>query len=824
MSLSRRTCILLVFFPPLISADRLLGDQSAVPRQPVAELQPVADVVTTSVSPILTKYCVSCHGTKDQQASLDLSIFTDELSVLKERKRWENIQRMLRASEMPPKDQPQPLPEEKEVLLRVINDVLNKVDCGQQGDPGRVTIRRLNRVEYNNTIRDLTGVDIQPAADFPADDIGYGFDHIGDVLFLPPVLFEKYFAAAEKITEVALREGEITNGPVRRYLSREMTWTGTGDAPEKGKYGRQLSIGGELQTEIETATDAEYVANVRALVFPGCRTPFQLELRIDGNPVTLLDYTQMKTKTHPVRIRIPAGKRVISVALVKEGGEPEELPADKKEEAIRNGIDPGVPGFVFEYIDMQGPIDDSPTLSEQLILVSHPIPGGGGDDEATCADRILSEFVRRAFRRPVTSEDVSPFVSLYQQRRAGGDSYISSLKVALSAVLISPQFLFRIESDSVAAASGPASISVAAEPAEATEVIRDLTDFELATRLSYFLWSSMPDEELFAAADRNELRHPEVLNAQIRRMLDDPKRQMLVENFAGQWLQLRNMDILKPDRGIYPQFDDSLRVSMKRETEAFFEYLIHEDRSVLELLDADYTFANERLAKHYGLTGITGDILQKVSLGSDQRGGVLTHGSILTVTSNPTRTSPVKRGKWILENILGSPPPPPPPMVDPLDESTTASSKASLRERMVLHRSKAGCASCHERMDPLGFGLENFDGIGGWRTTDGEFPIDAAGDLPSGESFQTPKELRGILMQHRNEFARCLAEKMLTYALGRGLEYYDKCAVDRIAEALQKNEYRFSALVQSIVSSEPFRRCRVTRIEPETDPRPKGEP
>lgn len=808
MSSPLRICIIVQFFILFASLRHLKSDETGMLATSDMPIQPVADAVATHVTPVLAKYCISCHDAADPQASLDLSPFISELSVLQERQRWDNIQRMLRASEMPPKDRPQPSAEEKETVLRVISDVLNKVDCGQASDPGRVTIRRLNRVEYNNTIRDLTGVDIQPAADFPADDIGYGFDHIGDVLFLPPVLFEKYFAAAEKVTDQALREGEITNGPVRRYLSREMLWTGPGDAPEKGKYARHIVIGGELKTEIDTAVDAEFIANVRGLVFPTCRQPFQLELRIDGVPVKVLDYTEMKTRTLPVRITIPAGHRTISVALVREGSDPEELPADRKEEALKNGEDISFPRFLFEYIDMQGPIDDSPTLSEQLILVSHPEPDVR--DEVQAVEIILNEFLRRAFRRPVTAEDVSPYLNLFQQRRSDGDSYIYSLKVVLSAVLISPQFLFRIENDVLPTLGAE---SPADHAADGTLQVRDLTDFQLATRLSYFLWSTMPDDELFAIAERNRLRDPQVLSGQIRRMLADPKRQMLVENFAGQWLQLRNLDILKPDPSVYPQFDDALRVSMKMETEAFFEYLVHEDRSVLDLLDADYSFVNERLAKHYGFTGVTGDLLQKVSLPADQRGGVLTHGSVLTVTSNPTRTSPVKRGKWILENVLGTPPPPPPPMVEPLDESTAAASTGSLRERMVLHRSKAGCASCHERMDPLGFGLENFDGIGSWRTTDGEFPVDAGGDLPSGESFDTPKELRGILMQHRDEFARCLSEKMLTYALGRGLEYYDKCAVDRIADTLRANNYRFSVLIEGIVNSQPFQRRRSLKGE-----------
>lgn len=764
--------------------------------EPPAVPQP--DLVSSQLAPLLTTYCTGCHNATDQKSGLDLTPFRDELSVLKQRQTWQNIERMIRAGEMPPKDKPQPTPDEREKLLAAIDSVINRVDCNAKHDPGRVTIRRLNRLEYNNTIRDLAGVTLSLADDFPADDIGYGFDHIGDVLSLPTVLFEKYLQSAEKIVNAALREGDITNGPIRRFLSREMKWVGPGDAPELGKYGRSLVLEGELRAELETADDAEYIANVRALSIPKVRQPFKLELRIDGEAVRVLEFSEMQTKTIPVRIHIPRGRHVISVSVVGEGSDPVPPNRPKKEgEDDKQNDEYLVPRLNFEYIDLQGPIDPSPTLSEQMILICHPKPDGS--DEADCAKRILNEFTCRAFRRPVTDDDTAAYVRLYQQRRDAGDNLVRSLKVAISAVLISPQFLFRIEQD---------------PDSNRADSTRDLNDFELASRLSYFLWSTMPDEELFEIAKRRHLKQPDVLRSQIRRMLADPKRQTFVENFCGQWLQLRNLDILNPDKGLFPDFDASLRMSMRRETELFFESLIHEDRSVLELLDADYTFANDRLAKHYGLPSTGSSGFQKVRLPDDHRGGVLTQGSILTVTSNPTRTSPVKRGKWILENILGAAPPPPPPMVEPLDESSAAVSKGSLRERMELHRSKPGCASCHQRMDPLGFGFENFDAIGRWRTEDAGFAIDSSGDLPSGESFKTPKEFRKILLAHRDEFARCLTEKMLTYALGRGLEYYDKCAVDIIEAALKANDYRFSVLIESIVTSEPFQRKRVLKEEP----------
>ncbi|MFO1022908.1 MAG: DUF1592 domain-containing protein [Planctomycetales bacterium] len=747
---------------------------SAAEEKPAA-IKPVADVVGKEITPLLQKYCVECHSPKKKSGELDLTVYGTELSLLKARTTWTTVQRVLRANEMPPEDKPQPTVAEKEALVKVIDKVLNSVDCSKGIEPGRVTMRRLNRVEYNNTVRDLTGVDLRPADDFPADDSGYGFDHIGDVLSLPPVLFEKYLAATERVMEAALREGEIVNGPVRRYPSREMKVIAGKEAPEKGKYGRLLAVGVEIGSDVESAAEYDYIANVRGLSSNDKDEPKKLELRLDGKPIKVVEFNDMKVKTHPVRLSIPAGRHLVSVKRV--------------------GTTKGE--MLFEYIDMQGPIDESPTLSEELILVCRP--KSDGSDEKACVEKIVQRFVTRAFRRPATADEVAQYATLFQNRRTGGDSYLASLRTALTAVMMSSQFLFRVESD-------PATIK--------PEVVRTLNDYELATRLSYFLWSSMPDEELFAVAAKGELHRSDVIKKQVARMLTDPKRRTLVENFTGQWLQLRNLSSIAPDKGAFPNFDDALRTAMRRETELFFENLIQGDRSVLEMLDADYTFVNERLAKHYGIKGIKGAELQKVNFTNDERGGVLTHGSILTVTSNPTRTSPVKRGKWILENILGAAPPPPPPMVNDLDESAEGKAKGSLRQRMEAHRSNPGCASCHQRMDPLGFGLENFDGIGGWRTKDGNFDIEPGGELPGGESFKTPKQMRNVLLKHKDEFTRCVVEKMLTYGLGRGLEYYDKCAVDAIAVSLKQKDYKFSALIEGIVMSDPFQRRRSAKMEP----------
>jgi hypothetical protein len=439
----------------------------------------------------------------------------------------------------------------------------------------------------------------------------------------------------------------------------------------------------------------------------------------------------------------------------------------------------------------------SPELKTKLM--GPPLPADATPRNRKQAVRkALTEFARRAFRRPATAEEIDRLVGLVELAEKNGDSYEKGLQLALEAVLVSPHFLFRIELDP--------------DPNN-PDAVHPINDFELATRLSYFLWSSMPDDELLGLAEKGTLRKDGSLETQVKRMLKDPKARALVENFAGQWLQLRNLNTAAPDPGVYPAFDDALRTAMVKETELFFEAVMKEDRSILDFVDANYTFVNERLARHYGIPGVKGDAFRRVELPGGQRGGVLTQASILTLTSNPTRTSPVKRGKWILENLLGTPPPPPPPDVPELKEGKEVVLTGSLRQRMEQHRAKAECAVCHDKLDPLGFGFENFDGIGGWRTRDGAFDIDPSGVLPDGKSFKGPAELRAILKGRSSEFCRCLSEKMLTYGLGRGLEYYDKCAVDEIAAKVAKGQYRFSALVLAVVESDPFLNRRGKRRE-----------
>jgi len=552
---------------------------------------------------------------------------------------------------MPPEDSRRPKDEEYDAVGAWLAATLGPADRAGPPDPGRVTIRRLNRAEYSNTIRDLLGVEFNAAADFPSDDVGYGFDNIGDVLTLPPLLLEKYLAAAEQIAAKAI-------------------------AADK--------------------------------------------------------------------------------------------PGDK--------------------------LADHPESHRRIFFVA---PGGKSSPEEA-AEQILRRLATRAYRRPVSDQELARLLKLVAAARAQNDGFEAGIQLALEAILVSPHFLFRVELDP--------------EP-NGVGRIRTLNEYELASRLSYFLWSSMPDDELFELAARGKLH--ENLDRQVRRMLGDPRSKALVENFAGQWLQLRNLDRAAPDKSQFPAFDDDLRRAMRTESEMFFETIVREDRSVLELLDADFTFVNARLARHYGLDGVEGDRFRRVSLpaggGQDAlhaRGGVLTQAAILTVTSNPARTSPVKRGKWVLDNILGTPPPDPPPSVPRLQDDAKAVAAGTVRQRMEQHRKDPDCAVCHKEMDALGFALENFDAVGAWRTKDGNFPIDAAAQLPDGRSFNGPRELKAVLRGSKEQFARCLTEKLLTYAVGRGVEPYDRPAVEGIVSAAKAGDYKFSTLVLGIVHSDPFQKRR----------------
>jgi hypothetical protein len=762
------------------------------PPVPPAEAQPISTAAPddptfkTKILPFLQKYCLECHNAKKSAGGLTLEGYQSEAHARKDRKTWASVEHVLAAGEMPPKKKAQPTKSEKEFVINWIETALTKIDCTAPKDPGRVTLRRLNRAEYNNTIRDLCGVDFNPAEDFPADDVGYGFDNIGDVLSLPPLLLEKYMAAADKILDTALKLPDPVVTTKQTFRPQQIS-TIPRSARLREANGNRNKIKFEsegsafLPQNFNFVADGEYVLKLRGWgTKVGGEFP-KVVFRVDGRDIgtAVVDWPADKPRTVEVRGKIAAGEKRVAVAFVNAF---EDKSAKKSREL---GVD---------AIEIEGPFNAVPrpeSASVKMLLVARP---GSGTDKKAAAEKVLAAFARKAYRRPVRPDEVQRLVRLFEIADRQGEPFEKAVRLPMKAVLCSPNFLFRIEDDPKTA-----------------DGVRTISDHELAVRLSYFLWSTMPDAELSAVAERGELRKPGVLEAQVKRMLRDPRSRALSENFAGQWLQLRNIATLAPDKGYFPTWDDALRKAMVREAEAFFEYVVQNDRSVLEFLDADYAFVNERLAQHYGISGVSGPEFRKVQLPNNRRGGIITMASTLTVTSNPTRTSPVKRGKWILENILGTPPPPPAPDVPELPP--TGQLKGTLRQQMEQHRANPSCATCHAKLDPLGFGLENFDAIGGWRDKDNKQPIDPSGVLPDGGKFDGPAQLRKVLLGKSDLFRRCLAEKLLTFGLGRGLEYYDKCAVDEVVKKSAAGQDRFSAMVLAVVQSDPFQKRKGKRSE-----------
>lgn len=646
-----------------------------------------------AVLPVLTKYCVSSHGATKPKAGLNLAAFQDETSARTNRKAWGRVKEYVEGELMPPEDRPQPSRDEVGLLVQWIKSAAQGEECGRTFDPGRVTIRRLNRAEYNNTIRDLVGIDFHPADDFPSDDVGYGFDNIGDVLSMPPILLEKYLAAAEMISEEAIVAAPSNKGKVK-------TWTGETLGSNAGGAPRVdgtlfLTSEGEIIVSYEFARNAHFIIRVRACGDQAGPDPVRMAIRIDGKELKRFDVTAPSGKFQDYQFRqnLRSGPRRLSVAFLNDYYKP-DAPDPKQRD--RN--------LIVESIEIEGPLystgDPLPESHRRIVFTTPKT----GSDVSRAAHAILERFASRAFRRPVSEEEIARLAKLVELAIQKGDSFERGIQLAIQAVLISPQFLFRVEFGS------RGSSTTTAGNAAPIELIGD---FELASRLSYFLWSSAPDDELWRTAVSGSLRSGATYDKQVLRMLRDPKAQALVENFASQWLQLRNLRSLNPDRGRFPNFDDKLREAMIRETELFFGAVMRGDSSILDLIDSNFTYVNERLARHYGIAGIKGEQFRRVKLKGRERGGLVTQASILTVTSNPTRTSPVKRGKWVLEQLLGTPPPPPPPNVPALTEDAKALTAATLRLRMEQHRSKVSCAVCHNKLDPLGFGLENFDAIGG---------------------------------------------------------------------------------------------------------------
>ncbi|MGH9846632.1 MAG: DUF1592 domain-containing protein [Blastocatellia bacterium] len=720
------------------------------------------------IAPFIAENCAACHNAEAKSGGLNLTAFKSTGDIAKHRDRWEVALEKIRTGEMPPKGMPRPDATQTQAVTEWLDALFVRLDRNIKSDPGRVTARRLNRAEYDNTIRDLLAVDFKPAEDFPPDDAGYGFDNIGDVLSLSPLLMEKYLKAAEKIARAAIP----VFTPMKPMLDRFRP-----DRPgqlKREKNAVELTFNFPVDAEYDLQADMQGAVTKESLLFG-------VKLWLDGRELKSADIDRKTEKPWIAgeRLLVRAGRHTLRAEFFADLDDPRQTPekTDNRKSALG-----------FNALQVKGPYNQLPPAptesSRRVFICGHTY----GQHDDACAGKVISNLARRAYRRPVMKAEREALARFVAMAQAEGDPFEQGVRVALQAMLVSPHFLFRIEHDS-------------------TQTAHRINDYELASRLSYFLWSSMPDDELMRLAERNRLHRPQALNAQVKRMLRDPKSRGLIENFGGQWLQLRNLDGVAPDPDRFPAFTPELRAAMKRETELFFDAVIREDRSVLDFIDGRFTFLNETLARHYGISGVTGSDFRRVALDGRERSGVLTQASVLTVSSYPTRTSPVIRGKWILENILNTPPPPPPANVPSLDEAGVGSA-ASLRQRLEQHRSNSVCASCHSRMDPLGFGLENYDAIGRWRMQDGQFPIDCSGTLPNGKSFKTPAELKAILMNGRDAFAYGLSEKMLTYALGRGLERYDRPVVQTISKRLAADNYRFSRLVLEIAGSLPFQMRR----------------
>jgi mono/diheme cytochrome c family protein len=809
---------------------------STDPSQPLLPVS-ASSGFETVVKPFLARHCYECHGNEKQREDLNLEAFRSIESLLEHRDRWDMVVEKLRGREMPPSDEPQPEEKARQAVASWLARELARIDRATPPDPGRVTARRLNRAEYNNTLRDLLAVDLRPADDFPQDDAGYGFDNIGDVLSLSPALMEKYLKSAERVTRAALY-GPPPMQPTLTRLRSEGRRVRETRKPPAAYDLTGLSLPNAFHAIHRIPVDGEYVVRVfLGGLRPAGSAPITIALWVDEREVKTtvydpevtaqfeLDRQDFGGKTLDFRVKLAAGDRTISVAIprifeglpVSFGGpNPSTRPAPPREfRPPPNATPERIAQARKRFDEAQLVLDKIPMNGVRVnaVEVGGPYAQAAGPTDASrrriytcghldgahqgwCAARIMTDFTRRALRRPVDPAEIARLVILVRNVERHGGSLAEGLAVGMQAVLASPDFLFRVE----AAASAKASAAFAKASAATAQPI---SQHDLATRLSYFLWSSTPDAELRALADAGRLRHPQVLAAQVRRMLRDPKSAALAENFGGQWLQFRALESTTRDREKFPDFEDYLRFSMRRETVLFVEHIIRNDRSILDFIDGRYSFVNERLARHYGIPGIAGPEFRRVALTDARRGGVLGHASVLTVSSYSTRTSPVLRGKWILENLLNAPPPEPPPDVPNLDE-TAIGSVASLRAQLEAHRTNPTCASCHRKMDPLGFGLENFDAVGAWRTKDGKFDIDSKGTLPDGETFDGPAELRAILADRRDAFARGLTTKLLTYALGRGLERYDARTVRAIASRLPAKDYRFSALVLEIVNSLPF--------------------
>jgi hypothetical protein len=865
-------------------ATRTLSGQAQATQAQAADFQ-------ENVLPVLSKSCMSCHNDRSKAGTLSLDPFKDPFTALAQPAVWQKIVEKVSAGAMPPPTGAPLAQADRDVILNFARKVPGVVDAlDVRPSAGRVTARRLNRVEYNNTIRDLLGVAARPADEFPVDDSGYGFDNNGDVLSVSPMLMEKYMQAAEKISRLAVYGEALPEKPTRLVRLMNRRSQDAYDVLSEGTSGIYLpySLRGAMYGNFTFPVDGEYEFRLRIANFRGDdgdltdeerarraeerRKQFEAR-RLEqekaaaaggtagaaparggraGGPRREPTVEELRARDEAARKAAPPRKLILTVdgapviSTVIEGngtfgysqGEFTERATVKAgERFIRasypelanldnplSNINPDMRrGLFVDYLDIVGPFNPSKTKPESYTKIFVC-----AQKTTQCARTILSTLMERAYRRPVTQDEVASKLELVRLAQGEGDSFDEGIRLALQAILASPNFLFRIEANPRQRAAGsqeqdPAyvqarraglALQTRQQPAAAARAEEyPVSDIELASRLSYFLWASMPDAELMKVAKAGTLRQPAVLEAQVRRMVADPKGLNLVENWAAQWLQLRNLGRTKPDPKRFPTVDDELLDAMRKETMMFVEAIIKEDRSLIDFIDAPFTFVNGPLARHYGIKGVDGEEFQRVTLDGEQRSGILTQGAILTVSSYPTRTSIPVRGKWVMENLLGTPPPPPPDAVPSLNENNIGT-EMSLRERLEQHRRDPNCSPCHMLMDPLGFGLENYDAVGAWRAMDGKFPIDPSGTLPGGQSFAGSKGLKEVLKSKSDAFVNNVTEKLLTYSLGRGLERYDRPTVEAIAGKVKASDYRFSALVMEVVKSKPFQMQSVEGVRP----------
>jgi mono/diheme cytochrome c family protein len=798
-----------------IVENAVLPVQPLPPSLPFLPLQPVQAGDASPHRALIDRYCVTCHSDRAKTAGLtlekrDLSRVPEDAEV------WEKALRKLRGGMMPPQGMPRPAQSNIDALVSFLETSIDRAALAKP-NPGRSPLHRLNRAEYANAIRDLLSLEIDATSLLPADDESNGFDNIADVLKVSPSLLEQYLTASRKISSLAVGDSDLAPASQVYRVPPDRS-------QEDHIEGLPLGTRGGLLVRHTFPLDADYDFSVGLLqnivgYMPGLEWPHQLEITIDGvrmflAPVGGEDDNKLSDTNLGIakdtldarlrkRIHVQAGPRDVGVAFVRRNSAESDEPLQPFTRDLDLQNMNGIP--LVEHLQVAGPFDPTgpgDTPSRRRIFVCRPeAPERGGakarNTETACATKIVSTLARRAYRQPLTQSDVQTLMDFYQAGRKQG-TFDSGIESALRLILASPKFLFRDEPDPRNVVAGS---------------IYPVSDLELASRLSFFLWSSIPDDELLNAAVDGKLKDPVVLERQVRRMLGDARSDALVKNFAAQWLFLRNLQSFVADQQEFPNFDENLRQSFRQETELFFQSVIREDRSVIDLIDANYTFVNERLARHYGIPNIYGTRFRRVTLADENRRGLLGQGSVLTVTSYPNRTSPVLRGKWILDNLLGTPPPAPPPNVPDLKDAHDGGKVLSVRERMEEHRANPACATCHRVMDPLGFSLENFDATGQWRTKEEAGVVDASGRLADGTEVDGPIALRQALLKHPETFARTMTEKLLTYSLGRGLEYYDMPVVRAIARDAAANDYRFSSLVMGIVKSTPFRMKKSYEVE-----------